>query len=1069
MKFVHLHTHSHYSLLDGLAKIDDLIDRAKELRMKAIALTDHGNLYGAVEFYKKAVKADLKPILGVEAYIVNGSHFEKNKENKYYHLTLLAENETGWKNLIELTTKAHLEGFYYRPRIDKELLQKYHEGLIALSGCLSGEIPRLLLHKKNEEAEQALQGYLEIFGRDNFFMEVWHHPNIEETLVAGKGVIELARKHNLPLVATQDIHYLKTEDAEYHDIFLAIQTGNRLSEEDRLTLRADDFSMTSQEKMIESFKETPEAIENTIKIADRCNVTLKLNQTLLPNFPLPPGETSASDYLRKITESKLSSRFPAHDEKVKERLDYELGVIEKTGFADYFLIVQDFVNWAKERGIVVGPGRGSAAGSLISYVLGITDVDPLKYDLLFERFLNPDRISMPDIDIDFTDIRRDEVFAYVRQKYGEERVAQIITFGTMAARAAIRDAGRALGMSYGFCDKIAKLIPFNPTQGMKSGWLVKCLERVAELKQIYETDPEAKRLIDSAMKLEGVARHASVHACGVVLSKEPLVNYVPLQLSPQDPNIVITQFEMHSIEDLGLLKIDLLGLKNLTIIEETVRLVYGITGENIEMSKLPLDDKKTFELLQTGETTGIFQLESSGMRHYLKELKPTELEDIIAMVSLYRPGPMELIPSFINRKFGKEKVSYIHPKLEPILKNTYGIGVYQEQMMRIARDLAGYTLAEADTLRKAIGKKIKVLLDAQKEKLLKGMRENGIDEKTARAVWELFPPFARYGFNRSHAASYALIGYRTAYLKSHWPIEFMTSLLNSDSGDIERIAFLVSESKRSGINILPPDINQSFVDFVPEGNAIRFGLLAIKNVGKNIVDAIIEERQKGGPFNNFVDFLNRVYHKDLNKKSLESLIKAGVFDSLKIDRNQLLGHIEEILSFSQTIKKEKGGGLQSSQGNLFGQSYAVPSFLKSPVAPAAGGKDKFKERLAWEKELLGLYLSGNPLDEYQEKLKGANAKPIKELATFKRNGGNGNGFRIGGIISKIKRIVGKSGQPVLFVEVEDSSGRVEAIVFADTLSKNPSVWRENNVILMAGKLSYRDDEPKFICDQAITL
>jgi DNA polymerase-3 subunit alpha len=1072
MKFVHLHTHSHYSLLDGLAKIDELVGRAKEFGMKALAITDHGNLYGAIEFYKKATKAELKPILGVEAYLAPRTRFEKTAkiDDQYFHLTLLAENEIGWKNLIKLITAAHLEGFYYRPRLDKDLLREHHEGLIALSGCLSGEIPRLLLENHPEEAEKALEEYLDIFGRDNFFLEIWHHPNAPECLKVKAELIKLSQKTGVALVATQDVHYLKTEDAEYHDIFLAVQTGNRISDDDRLTLKSDDFSFTSQERMLESFSDIPEAVENTLKIAERCNVILNLGQILLPNFPLPENEVSAISYLRKLTEERLTARFPNPDEKTRERLEYELAVIEKTGFADYFLIVQDFINWAKERGIVVGPGRGSAAGSLVSYVLRITDVDPLKYDLLFERFLNPDRISMPDIDLDFTDVRRDEVFAYIRHKYGEDHVAQIITFGTMAARAAVRDAGRALGMSYGFCDMLAKLIPFNPTQGMKTGWLEHCLENVVEFRSLYENNPDARRIIDAAMKLEGVARHASVHACGVVISKEPLINYVPLQYAPQDETITITQFEMHSIEDLGLLKIDLLGLKNLTIIEETIRLVKEIHGDEIKISELSLDDKKTFKLLQAGDTTGIFQLEGSGMRHYLKELKPTELEDIIAMVSLYRPGPMELIPSFVNRKHGREKVTYIHPKLEPILKNTYGIGVYQEQMMRIARDLAGFTLAEADTLRKAIGKKIKVLLDAQKEKLMKGMLENGIDEKTARKIWELFPPFARYGFNRSHAASYALIAYWTAYLKAHYPIEFTTSLFNSDSGDIERIAFLINEAKRSGINILPPDINKSFTDFTPEGGDIRFGLLAIKNVGAAIVDAIIEERGRGGPFSDFTNFLTRIYHKDLNKKSLESLIKAGVFDSLYSDRSQLLANIEEVLNFSQGVKRAHLKGDNVSQTTLFGATYSAPNFLKKDEGVAAGTVSS-REKLAWEKELLGLYLSGNPLDEFKNKIKASKVAPIREiLAAQNGSGSNSNGiYRIAGTISKIKRVVNRTGQPILFVEIEDTSDSMETVVFADTLSKNPNIWRENNVILLAGKLSWRNAEPKFVCQQAVEL
>jgi DNA polymerase-3 subunit alpha len=1060
MKFVHLHTHSHYSLLDGLAKIDDLIGRAKELGMKALALTDHGNLYGAVEFYKKALKEDIKPILGVEAYIAKGSRFEKqyqkNNGKNYFHLILLCENNKGWQNLVQLITKAHLEGFYYRPRIDKEILRQHSEGLIALSACPAGEIPQIILNNQFEEAEKTVKEYQEIFGKDNFFLELGYHPNIEDIAKVNEGLKRLSQKTGAPLVATQDIHYLKSEDADYHDVLLAVQTGNKIDDDDRLTLKADDFSMRPPEMMIEFFKALPEAIENTTKIAERCNVNLTLNQILLPKFPLPENEISAVDYLKKLTTERLPNRYDDSDSKVLERLNYELEVIEKTGFADYFLIVSDFVNWAKERGIVVGPGRGSAAGSIISYILGITDIDPLKYDLLFERFLNPDRIAMPDIDIDFTDVRRDEVFAYLRQKYGEDRVAQIITFGTMAARAALRDAGRALGQPYGFCDQLAKLIPFGQT-------LEESLKNVAEFKELYQKNPDAKKIIDAAKHLEGVARHASVHACGLVVSKEPLTNHVPLQRSPQDPNAIITQFEMHSIEDLGLLKIDLLGLKNLTIIEETIRLIKELRDENINISKIPLDDKKTYKILQDSDTTGVFQLESSGMRRYLKELKPTEFEDIIAMVALYRPGPMELIPSYINRKHGREKISYLHPKLEPILKNTYGIGIYQEQMMRIARDLAGFTLAEADTLRKAIGKKIKALLDTQKEKLIGGMKNNGIEQKTAGVIWELFPPFAKYGFNRSHAACYALIGYQTAYLKAHYPIEFMTSLFNADSGDVERIAFLINEAKKAGVKILPPDINKSFVNFVPEENNIRFGLLAIKNVGQNIVDAIIQERITGGPFNDFTNFLIRVYHKDLNKKSLESLIKTGAFDSLNTGRGQLLANIEEILSFSQNIKKSKNDG-QKPQSSLFGTNYSAPAVLKFKTENNAASDS---EKLCWEKELLGLYISGHPLDRYLGKINNGNIKSIKEI--LKVGAANGNGSKIIGVISRIKKIISKVGQPILFVEIEDKSGSLEMVVFSDTLAKNPGIWQENKIIVACGRLSYRNDEPKFICQQAAEL
>ncbi|MEK7635915.1 MAG: DNA polymerase III subunit alpha [Patescibacteria group bacterium] len=1052
MKFVHLHTHSHYSLLDGLAKIPDLIARVKELGMDAVAITDHGNLYGAVEFYKEAIKQGIKPILGVEIYVAPKSRFDrdgKKDDDRYFHLTLLAENDIGWKNLIQLVTKANLEGFYYKPRVDKELLKEFHEGIIALSGCPGGEISQAIINDDFEKAESLAREYSDIFSKDNFFLEIGHHPNIPDIAKSSLGIRKLYEKTKIPLVATQDIHYLKAEDAQYHDILLAVQTGNKLSDDDRLTLKADDFSMRSPEQMAEVFKDLPEAIENTAKIAERCNVKLILNQILLPSFPLEEG-TMANQYLEKLLKEKLPQRFSSPDQKVIERLEYELKVIEKTKFADYFLIVQDFVNWAKEHGIVVGPGRGSAAGSLVSYVLGITDIDPLKYDLLFERFLNPERIAMPDIDIDFADNRRDEVFAYVRQKYGEDRVAQIITFGTMAARASIRDATRAMGLPYALGDQIAKLIPF----GLE---IEEALKNVKELSDLYESNQDARKVLDAAKHLEGVARHASVHACGVVISRDPLTNWVPLQYAPQNQNIIITQFEMYKIEDIGLLKMDFLGLKNLTIIEETIRQIKEMKGESIDISKIPLDDKKTFELFQKGETVSVFQFESEGMRHYLKELKPTEFEDIIAMVSLYRPGPMELIPSYIKRKHGQEPIVYLHPRLEPILKNTYAIGVYQEQMMRIARDLAGFTLPEADILRKAIGKKIKELLDAQQEKLINGMIKNNIDEKIARKIWELFPPFAKYGFNRSHAACYALIAYQTAYLKVYYPIEFMTSLFNADSGDIERIAFLISEAKKAGIIVLPPDINKSNVKFAPEDNGIRFGLLTVKNVGLNIVEAIIEERLRGGEFQNFADFLKRVLHKDLNKKSLESLIKAGAFDSMKEERGMLLANIDNILAYSQSVKKFS----LSSQNSLFGGNI-TNGFLKLEPAPAATNKEK----LAWEKELVGLYISEHPLKQHMQRLLTSKVRAINDI---KKNKNTSDIFRIAGVIAKIQKIITKNGQSMIFAKIEDLGDGMEVLVFSDVMNKNLPLWKENNVVIIEGKLSWRDDEPKLIAQSAVEL
>ncbi|HUX35511.1 MAG TPA: DNA polymerase III subunit alpha [Candidatus Paceibacterota bacterium] len=1062
-KFTHLHTHSHYSLLDGLTKIDELVKRVKELGMDSVAVTDHGTLYSAVEFYKKAKAAGIKPILGVETYVAPRDRFSQEPNEKYYHLILLAKNNTGWKNLIKLVTKAHLEGFYYKPRVDKDLLREYHEGLIALSACYSGELARAILD--NKDSEKVITEYKEIFGPENYYIEIGHHTNFNPAWheKVWNGLIELSKKTNTPLVATQDSHYLKPEDAEYHDILLAVQTGNKIQDDGRMTMKLDDYSITSPEKMAELFKDIPEAVEESAKIAEKCNVTLELNKVLLPNFPIPSGQ-SANDYLRDLINKKIGERFSPEEqtEAIKERLEYELGVITKTGFADYFLIVQDLISWAKTHGIAVGPGRGSAAGSLISYILDITEVDPIKYELIFERFLNPERIQMPDIDIDFADKRRDEVLAYARQKYGEDRVAQIITFGTMAARAAIRDAGRAMGIPYGFCDQVAKLIPFNPTQGMKEGWLAKCLENVDDFKNIYNENADAKRLIDAAMHLEGVVRHASVHACGTVISKDPLTDNVPLQFAPQDKNIIITQFEMHSVEDLGLLKIDFLGLKNLTIIEETVRLIKELYDEDIKITDLPLDDKKTFELLQKADTTGVFQLEGDGMRHYLKELVPTEFEDIVAMIALYRPGTLEtgMVPRYIARKNKKEKVTYLHPKLEPILKKTYGVMLYQEQLMQVAREMAGFSFSEADTLRKAVGKKIKALLLEQQEKMVSGMVKNGIDKKMAKEIWKWFEPFARYGFNRSHAVCYALIGYRTAYLKAHYPEEFMASLFNAEINDIDRIAVLFNEAKQKGIEVLTPDVNKSSVNFSPDENkTIRFGLLAIKNVGEAIVRAIIDDRLNRGDFRDFNDFLNRVQHKDLNKKSLESLIKCGALDSLGIERKQALESIDEILRFSTLIKK----GNQQSTQSLFGSAPANMSFkFSKQVEPATT-----VEKLGWEKELLGFYLSDHPLNSFKERIEKLKLIKIEEARSKDKKN---QVVKVAGTISEIKKILTKNGQPMIFAKIEDFSKEpLELVVFNDTLEKNLDIWKVNNIVAVKGKMSWRNGEPNMVCEKAIKL
>jgi len=1037
--------------------------------MDSVALTDHGNLYGAIEFYQKAKKAGVKPILGCEMYIAAGRMQDKNPgvDDKRYHLTVLAATNEGYHNLIALVSKAHLEGFYYKPRVDKELLNKHAKGLIVLSGCFNGEIGRALQYKKPDIAERLIREYQDIFGKENFYLEVQPHLSFENQRAINEGLFALAPRVGAKIVATNDSHYARPEDADAQDILVSVQTGSRIQDEDRLTMKGTDLSLRSPAEMASLFPDHPEVISNTQEIAQRVNIEIELGKNQLPLFTVPHGYT-ANSYLTELCNQGLKRRYGSEattNPAITQRLSYELRVINETGFASYFLIVQDFIAWAKQQRIIIGPGRGSAAGSLVSYVLGITNIDPLRYNLLFERFLNPERISMPDIDLDFADTRRDEVIDYVANKYGHDHVAQIITFGTMAARAAIRDTGRSLGMPYSFCDQVAKMIPFTP-QGEKTGWLKKSLTSVKEFKDLYDRDDQAKKLIDAAMKLEGVVRHASTHACGVVISPRPLQDYVPLQYAVRHgeskteakSQVVVTQYEMHAIEDLGLLKMDFLGLRNLSIIERALANIKRQTGEDVIIESIPLDDAKTFLLFQKGLTTGLFQFESSGMKRYLKELKPTELEDLIAMVALYRPGPIELIPSYIKRKHKKERIEYLHPQLEPILKNTYGIGVYQEQMMQIARDLAGYTLPQADTLRKAIGKKIKSLLDEQHVKLTSGMIANGIDKKTAEAIWELFPPFARYGFNRSHAACYALVAYQTGYLKAHYPTEFMTALLAAESADIEKIAFFIEETRAMDIDVLPPDINESFADFtVVSSQKIRFGLGAVKNVGSNIVQAIINERELRGKFASMSDVAERVQHKDFNKKSIESLIKCGALDAWG-ERGQLLGNIELILDYNRESQRQHN----TAQISLFGgtSTQVAYSLRLQAKDPATEG-----EKLQWEKELLGLYVTQHPVHAYAEVFARNNITPIKNITLSMRN----QTISIGGVIAGIQKINTKSGLAMLFVKLEDTSAKTEVLVFPKILEQFPDVWKEENIIFVKGRVSDKDGTPKILCEKAVVL
>ena len=1050
-KFTHLHVHSHYSLLDGLPKIDELLDCVKGLGMDSVAITDHGNIYAAIEFYQKAKAKGIKPIIGCEFYVAIEGMEQKRAsiDDKRHHLILLVKNQEGYKNLVKLITKAHLEGFYYRPRIDEKLLEQHSNGLICLSSCLQGKIPKLILAKKIDEAEATALKYQKIFSQENFYLEIQHHQNIPEQKIANQSLVELAKKHNIPLVATNDVHYLRTEDAEIHDILMLINTNANPSDPERLSMKIDDFSMHSPEKMAEFFKDFPEALENTQKIVESCNFEFELGKINLPKFELPSNK-NADEYLEELCQEGVKKKYGDRPKKeITDRINYELSVIKKTNFASYFLIVQDFVNWAKQNRIVVGPGRGSAAGSLVSYVLNITNIDPLKYNLLFERFLNPDRVSMPDFDIDFTDRRRDEVIEYVAQKYGQDKVAQIITFGTMAARAAIRDVGRVLGYEYSFCDRVAKMIPFGLT-------LDEALKKISEFNSLYETDEKTRQLIDFAKRLEGVARHASTHACGVVISEVPLDNIVPLQHPTQNDKEIVTQYEMHSIESLGLLKMDFLGLKNLTIIEDTLARIYKVQGKSINIETIPLNDKKTYKLLQDGNTTSIFQLESGGMKRYLKQLKPTEFEDIIAMVALYRPGPMEFIPDYISGKHKKREIKYLHPKLKPILESTYNIAIYQEQIIKIAQELAGFSFNEADVLRRAIGKKIKTLLVEQEEKFIKGVIAQGISESIAQKIWQWILPFAQYGFNRAHSASYATIAYQTAYLKAHFPSEFMAAALTSEKNDVERVAILIEECKKMGLEVLPPDINESFMFFsvVPKKNQIRFGLLAIKNVGDNIVEVIVKERKEGGPYLSIQDFILRTSSRDgkiLNKKSLESLIKAGAFDKMN-ERNQLLFNLERLLNWSREAQKIKNNG----QASLFGETQITDFKIQLDPAPSA----KEEEKLAWEKELLGLFISSHPLNSFKKILE----EKTTPLAKIPKNHLRKK-IRIGGIITRIKKIITKTGRPMFFLTLEDLTDKIEVIVFPTVIERNPTVFQENKIVFIEGKISNRDESPKIICEE----
>ncbi|MFA6474583.1 MAG: DNA polymerase III subunit alpha [Patescibacteria group bacterium] len=1051
MSFTHLHVHSHYSLLDGLPKIDQLVDYAKQQGFSHLALTDHGVLYGAIEFYEACKAAGIKPIIGAELYVAQRTRFDRQprQDDKPYHLVVLAETLSGYFNLIRLVSQAHLEGIYYRPRVDFDLLQQYHEGLIALSGCLSGQVARSILQHDEAHTVDTITRYQKIFGPNNFFLELQRHTNTPEQLIVNNSLIKLSTQTGAKLVATADSHYLQPTDAEAQDILVCIHTKKSVSDTNRLSMRHDDFSLASADSMMALFKDIPEAITQTEVIAQRCQIDIPLGVIQLPFYELPPGKND-NQVLLELCENNITKHYSGeHVSAARARLIYELDVIKKTGYASYFLIVQDFVNWAKENHIVVGPGRGSAAGSIVAFLAGITEIDPLKYDLLFERFLNPERVSMPDIDLDFADTRRAEVIRYVESKYGKDHVAQIITFGTMAARAAVRDVGRALGLTYGFCDTIAKMIPMFTS-------IQVAIETVPELKLLYQSDADATRLIDQALKLEGVVRHTSTHACGVVITKEPLQFYTPVQYSSTSEHDIVTQYSLHPIERLGLLKMDFLGLKNLTIIEQTLALIKKTTDTTVALDNLLLTDKKTYRLFQTGQTTGIFQLESSGMKRYLRELKPTEFEDIIAMVALYRPGPMERIPEYISGKHKKRTVTYLIPQLKPILEKTYGILVYQEQVMAMARDVAGFTAGEGYLLIKAVAKKIEKLLNEQKEKFIVGCETNGVSQRIAEQLWEFIEPFAHYGFNKSHSTGYALIAYQTAYLKANYPAQFMASLLTSDQADSDRIAIEVEEARSMGIAVLPPDINESYSTFtvvresLPKQPRIRFGLAAIKNVGQNLITDIISERKANGPFTDIQNFLRRIQHKDLNKKSLESLIMSGALIAFG-EFSTLLANVETLLQYNRQAQQDALSG----QGNLFSGSILLsPKLYLQPAANSIR-----RQQLEWERTLLGLYVSGHPLAKVQ-RLKLPGMITLASAAEQRVN----SPVQCLGLVQQLKRITTKSGDAMQFFQCGDGTAQLEVVLFASAVQKLKTVLSEGQCVAVQGKISKRDGQTKLIAE-----
>ena len=1065
-KFVHLHMHSEFSLLDGANRIKDLPVRAKELGMDAMAITDHGVMFGVIDFYKACKAEGVKPIIGCEVYVAPGKMSDKDpmQEIKYYHLILLAKNNEGYKNLAKLVSLGFTEGYYYKPRIDKESLEKYHEGIVCLSACLAGEVARNVVEGDMAKAKEVALWYKGVFG-DDYYLEIQNN-GIKEQVLLNQKLIEMSKELDIPLVATNDSHYLRKEDAYNHEILLCIQTGKRMSDEDRMKFETDELYVKSPEEMIEYFKAVPEAVENSVKIADMCNVEFDFGHTILPNYDVPEEFETHFDYLKKITDDGIRERYGDNpSEEILEREEYELGVINKMGYVDYFLIVWDYVHYAKTHGISVGPGRGSGAGSIVAYAVGITDIDPIKYGLIFERFLNPERISMPDFDIDFDFEKRQDVIDYVSRKYGHDHVSQIITFGTMAAKMVIRDVARVLDYSYADADRIAKMIPNEVHITIQ-----KAIDQNKELRDLYENDKDVKRLLDIAMSLEGMPRQASTHACGIIISNKPVVEYVPLYARD---DIISTQFIMTTLEELGLLKMDFLGLRTLTVIQDAIDLIKQNRGIDVVFDN-NMDDPKVYKQWQDGNSIGIFQFESQGMTNFMKELKPDCLEDIIAGVSLYRPGPMDQIPRYIANKKDPEHAVYTHPALKPILNVTYGCMVYQEQVMQIVRDLAGYSLGRADLVRRAMGKKKLDVMAKEREYfvhgevdengnvVIPGCIRNGIDEASANKIFDEMAEFAKYAFNKSHAACYAVVAYRTAYLKTYYPAEFMAAMLNSFLGNLDKVPVYINECRRLQIPILKPDVNHSFTKFTVEDDSIRFGLGSIKNVGIQPVDNIVEERTNNGEFKDFTDFCERMAGKGVNKRCYESLIKAGAFDSFGKNRNTLLASYETIIDTIEDSNKKDF----TNQVSMFDIVNTEDDIQKLKYEYNEQEELQEKDLLSLEKEMLGIYISGHPLEKYREKVEKISTincmlmqNALNDLEEKGECDIKDNDFaKIAGIITSIKKKFTKNNKIMCFITIEDLYGTCEVLAFENVYMKASSLLQEENIVVVSGRVSIREEK-----------